>query len=55
MRDSASLAAAIERLVRSPDERQRRGAAGRRWVETHYSDVDFARKLSALYRKVVQG
>ncbi|WP_248313035.1 glycosyltransferase [Bosea sp. F3-2] len=55
MRDVAALAAAIERLVQSPDERQRRGAAGRRWVEAHYSDIDFARRMSALYRKVVQG
>ncbi|GAU83434.1 glycosyltransferase [Bosea sp. BIWAKO-01] len=54
MRDAASLAEAIERLVRSPDERQRRGAAGRRWAETHYSDGDFARKMAALYRKVAQ-
>lgn len=54
MHDAASLAEAIERLVRSPDERQRRGAAGRLWVETNYSDVDFARRMSSLYRKVAQ-
>jgi glycosyltransferase involved in cell wall biosynthesis len=55
MHDAAALAAAIERLVRSPEERQRRGAAGRRWIEERYSDVDFAHRMAALYRKVVQG
>lgn len=52
MRDFAALADVLARLIGAPDERRRRGEAGRRLAASRYSDVDFARRMADLYRKV---
>jgi glycosyltransferase involved in cell wall biosynthesis len=52
MRQVDTLAAAIERLVRSPKERAARGALSRRLAEKHYDVRLHARRLADLYRSV---
>lgn len=46
-RDSAALAEALERLLRSPDLRARMGEAGRRRVEAHFDRDAVCRRLVA--------
>jgi glycosyltransferase involved in cell wall biosynthesis len=50
--DSTDLASQIERLVLSPDERKRRGCAGRKLAERDYSETLFADRLSTLYKDI---
>ena len=50
--DPAALAAAIERLLRDPGERERLAEAGRRHVEENFSLAKDARAIEAIYRSV---
>lgn len=52
--DTSSLTEAMRRLIESPDERHRRGAAGRIFAEDRYSDRLFSSRLAALYRDVAK-
>jgi len=51
--DPAALAAAIVRLLASPDLAKRVGAAGRRAVETYYNWDRVVRDLRAIEAEVV--
>jgi glycosyltransferase involved in cell wall biosynthesis len=51
--DVAALAAAIERLIADPGEREHRGAIGRTLAERHYNGPLHAKRLADLYRRVV--
>src|SRR5262249_3792 len=51
-RAGTAVAAAMERLIDNPDERDARGAAGRRSAEQHYDAERFVGRLAALYRSV---
>ncbi len=48
-RDASALANAIERLVDSPELREKMGAAGRIVAETRFGDVDIALQTVAVY------
>jgi glycosyltransferase involved in cell wall biosynthesis len=52
-RDPASLAAAIESLVREPERAQRFGAAGRRRAADAFSPAAHARNVEAVYDRVL--
>jgi glycosyltransferase involved in cell wall biosynthesis len=52
--DPAALAEALLRLIASPAERQRMGAAGRRRVERHFAAAGMLDAYSNLYRKLAQ-
>lgn len=51
--DPVALAAALERLLRDPEERRRLGDAGRRHVEERFSLARDARFVERLYRELV--
>lgn len=50
--DADALADALRRLVTSPDERARLGAAGRRFVESWPSPADVARQYDELFHEL---
>jgi glycosyltransferase involved in cell wall biosynthesis len=50
--DAMSLAAAIEKLVRRPEEARARGEAGRRKVFEHFSADAMAARMLAVCRKL---
>ena len=52
-RDSAALAAAIERLIRNPEERLQRGRRSRQLAEQHYDIRKQAEHTAAVYRQVI--
>jgi glycosyltransferase involved in cell wall biosynthesis len=52
-RDAAALAQAMARLAGDPPLRQRLGAAGRPWIEDHFSLATLGRQTVALYRAAV--
>jgi len=49
------FAEAVIRLLKSPGERRRLGAAGRRWVEEKFDREESRRKMIEAYRKIVAG
>jgi len=51
--DAAALAAALDRLLSDPAERERLGASGRRRTEDRFSLDGDALALERLYRQVV--
>jgi L-malate glycosyltransferase len=51
--DAAALAAALDNLLRSPDERERMGRAGRRRVEACFSLDRQVAAMSGIYREAV--
>ena len=51
--DADALAAAIERLYRDADLRQRFGEAARERIGSHFRNEDTVRKTLALYRELV--
>ena len=51
--DAAALADAIEKLAADPDLRRRFGEAGRRIVETEFSDARIGRDVVALYSRLL--
>jgi glycosyltransferase involved in cell wall biosynthesis len=50
--DAAALADAIRRLMADSDLRRRMGAAGRRWMQEHFTWRETARKTIALYEEI---
>jgi glycosyltransferase involved in cell wall biosynthesis len=52
--DAAALADAIDRLAGDPELRRQYGAAGRRLVETKYSDSRVGRDIVALYHLLLK-
>lgn len=54
-RDSAALAAAMERLIGDPQERLARGARSRQLAEQHYDIRLQAERMVDVYERVVQG
>jgi len=54
VRDSAALAAAIERLYRDPELRERLGAAARRRILDRFRIEDTIAETLALYRRLAQ-
>src|SRR5690606_13721992 len=54
VRDSAALAAAIERLYRDPELRERLGAAARRRILVRFRIEDTTAETLALYRRLAQ-
>lgn len=54
MGDAKALAAAIEGLWRNPEERLRRGQAGRQLAEAEYQFKDYVRRHLELYRELAQ-
>ena len=48
-----ALVDTMKRLIENVDEREYRGAAGRRVAEAYYGDELFAKRLANLYRSVV--
>lgn len=53
-RDSAALAAAVERLIANPGERTWRGERSRLMAEQHYDIRIQAERVASLYRQVVE-
>lgn len=51
--DAAALAQAIERLITDPELRQRMGAAGRQRVKQCFSATEHARRVEAVYEKLL--
>jgi glycosyltransferase involved in cell wall biosynthesis len=51
--DAASLAAALDDLLRSPDERERMGRAGRQRVEACFTLDRQVAAMSSIYREAV--
>lgn len=54
-RDSAALAAAIERLIGDPQERLARGARSRQLAEQHYDIRLQAERMVDVYERVIHG
>ena len=54
-RDSAALAAAMERLIGDPQERLARGARSRQLAEQHYDIRLQAERMVDVYERVIQG
>lgn len=54
MGDAKALAAAIEGLWRNPEERLRRGLAGRRLAEAEYQFKDYVRRHLELYGEIAK-
>ncbi len=52
-RNAAALAAAIEKLYRDPELRERMGNAARERIGTHFRNEDTVKKTIALYREIV--
>jgi glycosyltransferase involved in cell wall biosynthesis len=52
--DAEALRAAIERLLRSPDERKSMGAAARERYQQHFSISRCARALEIVYQALAQ-
>ncbi len=52
--DPASLADAIARLLKNPDERQRLGLAGRQWAVERYADTRQIRLTEELYLRAYE-
>lgn len=52
-RDSAALSAAIDHLIRNPQERLRRGERSRQLAEQHYDIRLQAERMAAVYEKVL--
>ncbi|WP_447922500.1 glycosyltransferase family 4 protein [Achromobacter aegrifaciens] len=52
-RDSAALSAAIEHLIRNPQERLRRGERSRQLAEQHYDIRLQAERMAAVYEQVL--
>jgi glycosyltransferase involved in cell wall biosynthesis len=53
--DAAGLAAALNRLLDSPELRARMGAAGREWVEQHFSIDAMVEGNLAVYERLLGG
>lgn len=53
-KDSDKLKLAVERLIQSPPERQRRGEMGKRIVKEHYRYKDYVNRHIELYREVME-
>jgi glycosyltransferase involved in cell wall biosynthesis len=51
--DAGALAAAVDRLVRLPEERYRLGIAARRSAEARFSDARYGARLLHLFRQLV--
>ena len=52
VRDAQALADALEELIADAKQRQTMGKAGRKLVETHYSEAQFIARSLALYEEV---
>jgi glycosyltransferase involved in cell wall biosynthesis len=52
--NAVALAAAIERVIRNPDERAGLGAAAASWVRTHYTSDTVAAQWAVLYRSLLR-
>ncbi len=52
VRDAQALADALEELIADAEQRQTMGKAGRKLVETHYSEAQFIARSLALYEEV---
>jgi glycosyltransferase involved in cell wall biosynthesis len=52
--DVAGLAAALNHLLASPELRARQGAAGRAWVERHFSIDAMVEGNLAVYRRLLE-
>ena len=54
--DPPALAGAIRKLARmDPEERERMGASGRKYILEHYRREDLAMKLLAVFAEAVPG
>lgn len=53
--DEEDFAAKVSSLLRDPLQRERLARAGRTYVEQHWSEQAFVRRIVELYQAVVQG